>query len=260
MNEPHGPASWEEQERLRDRYQEIAALAGGLAHEIRNPLSTMRLNLELLAEDFGEADGGPRERRALRKIIALQRECQRLQDVLEDFLNFAKTRNLQLEPRDLNQEIESVCEFYRAQADDAGIELIHYLASDLPPVLLDGEAFRGALLNLMINAQQAMPDGGQLMFRTAAADGEAQLVLIDNGVGMDEKTRGQVFDAFFSSKPTGTGLGLPTARKIIEAHGGSVSAQSEPGRGTQFTIRLPTADVADPVDQQNLQDETADDE
>src|ERR1700760_2584520 len=88
--------------RLREQYHEIATLAGGLAHEIKNPLSTIRLNLELLAEDFGEGES-PRERRAMGKVVTLQRECQRLQDVLDDFLRFVKVRDLKLESADLNK-------------------------------------------------------------------------------------------------------------------------------------------------------------
>jgi signal transduction histidine kinase len=106
-------------------------------------------------------------------------------------------------------------------------------------VLLDPEAFHGALLNLILNAEQAMPGGGQLVIRTYGTPEGVALDLIDTGYGMDDKTRSQVFDAFFSTKRGGTGLGLPTARKIIVAHGGDISLQSELGRGTQFTIKLP---------------------
>jgi two-component system, NtrC family, sensor histidine kinase HydH len=225
-------------QKLVDQYTEIARLAGGLAHEIKNPLSTIRLNMELLAEDFGEAET-PRERRALKKVEVVQRECQRLQDLLDDFLNFAKVRNPKLEPDDLNLLVKEVLDFFTPQASEAGIDMVDYLASDLPMVLLDREAFRGALLNLLINAEQSMPDGGQLVVRTSTTGDGVVLDLIDTGCGMDEATREHIFDAFFSTKGSGSGLGLPTARKIVEAHGGRITLQSEPGRGTQFSIRLP---------------------
>src|SRR5204863_3395169 len=99
--------------------------------------------------------------------------------------------------------------------------------------------FHGALINLVLNALQAMPQGGQLVLRTYSIATGVALELIDTGVGMDAKTAGHIFDAFFSTKPGGSGLGLPTTRKMIEAHGGRISAQSEVGRGTQFTIELP---------------------
>jgi signal transduction histidine kinase len=235
---PHSSSHPDPNQKLVDQYTEIARLAGGLAHEIKNPLSTIRLNMDLLAEEFADTDSA-RDRRVLKKVEIVQRECQRLQDVLDGFLNFAKLRRLKIEPTDLSEQVRQVLEFFRPKAAEAGIEIVDYLSSNLPTVLLDRESFHGALLNLVLNAQQAMPNGGQLVVRTyGTADGVA-LDLIDTGHGMDEQTRIHVFDAFFSTKPGGSGLGLPTAKKIIEAHGGEIRLQSEIGRGTQFTIRLP---------------------
>ncbi len=232
------PTAEDVHRKLVDQYTEIARLAGGLAHEIKNPLSTIRLNMELLAEDFSETQS-QRERRALAKVEVVQRECQRLQDLLDDFLNFAKAHRLKLRPSNLNRQVKEVLDFYGPKADEARIEVIDYPAVDLPTVLLDREAFHGALLNLLLNAEQAMPQGGQLVVRTyGTADGVA-LDLIDTGCGMDENTRRQIFDAFFSTKRGGSGLGLPTARKIIEAHGGRIVLQSELGHGSQFTVKLP---------------------
>lgn len=225
-------------QRLIEQYTEIARLVGGLAHEIKNPLSTIRLNMELLAEDF-QTDDSPRDRRALAKILIVQQECQRLQDLLDDFLNFAKVRELKLEPADLNELVRRVLEFYRPTAQEANIELLPFLRSDLPSVLLDREAFRGALFNLILNAQQAMPDGGKLWVVTEFTARGVALLLTDTGCGMDEKTLARIFEAFYSTKPGGSGLGLPTVRKIIEAHGGRIFVQSELGKGTQFTIELP---------------------
>lgn len=227
-----------ENQRLAEAYAEIARLAGGLAHEIKNPLSTIRLNMELLGEDFREPQN-QRERRALAKINLVERECQRLQDLLDDFLNFAKVRNLNLEPSNLNEQIERLLDFFRPKAAESGIEIVSYLASDLPTVLIDREVFHAALLNLVLNAQQAIEGGGQLVARTyATADGVA-LDLIDTGCGMDRDTCDKIFEAFFSTKSGGSGLGLPTTKKIIEAHGGAIFVQSEPGHGTQFTVKLP---------------------
>jgi two-component system, NtrC family, sensor histidine kinase HydH len=235
------PSPDEINQRLVDRYTEIARLAGALAHEIKNPLSTIRLNMELLAEDFRDSDE-PRQRRAMRKIELVQRECQRLQDFLTDFLNFTKVRRLKLESSDLNTQVKQVLDFFRAKARESNIEVAEYFSPDLPMVLLDRENFHGALLNLVLNAEQAMPDGGQLVVRTYGTSDGVALDLIDNGCGMDSETQSKVFDAFFSTKPGGSGLGLPTARKIIEGHGGTITLQSEVGRGTQFTIRLSVPD------------------
>lgn len=227
-----------EKQKLVDQYTEIARLAGGLAHEIKNPLSTIRLNLELLAEDFANSDS-PRDKRALHKVRVVEQESLRLQGILDDFLNFAKVRNLNLEPSDLNEQVRRVLDFVRPKAKEDGIEIVEYYTPDLPMVLLDRKAFYGAVLNLALNAQQAMPEGGQLVVRSYLAGDGVAFDLIDTGHGMDEPTRSRIFEAFFTTRRGGSGLGLPTARKIIEAHGGQITCQSEVGRGTQFTIRLP---------------------
>jgi signal transduction histidine kinase len=238
MPRSSSPSADSVHQKLVDQYTEIVRLAGGLAHEIKNPLSTIRLNMELLSEDLRDSDS-PRDRRVMKKIELVQQECQRLHDILDNFLSFAKAHHLRKVSCDLNAQVRRVLDFYRPKAEEAKIELIDYLANDLPTVLLDPEAFHGALLNLILNAEQAMPGGGQLVIRTYGTPEGVALDLIDTGYGMDDKTRSQVFDAFFSTKRGGTGLGLPTARKIIVAHGGDISLQSELGRGTQFTIKLP---------------------
>jgi len=232
------PQNADPNQRLVDQFTEMARLAGGLAHEIKNPLSTIRMNMELLAEDFRDSDA-PRERRAMKKIELVQRECQRLQDLLDNFLRFTKAHRLNLQPSDLNAQVGQAIEFYRPKARLSGVEIVDYLAGNLPTVLLDREAFHGALLNLMLNAEQAMPNGGQLVVRTYGTPDGVALDLIDTGCGIDAETQAKVFDAFFSMKRGGSGLGLPTARKIVEGHGGRMSLQSEPGRGTQITIKLP---------------------
>jgi signal transduction histidine kinase len=194
--------------------------------------------MDLLAEDLENAQT-PAGRRASRRVEIVRRECNRLQSLLDDFLKFAKVRRLQLEPTDLNHQIDDVLEFFAPEAADAGIEIVRHLDPELPRVMLDREAFRQALLNLIINAQQAVPDGGQLVVRTTSEGGMVAFYLIDTGVGIDDRTASRMFEAFFSTKPSGSGLGLPTTQKIIEAHGGRISVQSEVGRGTQITIELP---------------------
>ncbi len=129
--------------------------------------------------------------------------------------------------------------FISPKARQSGVEVVAYLTPNLPTVLLDREAFHGAMLNLVLNAEQAMPGGGQLVVRTYGAPDGVALDLIDAGCGMAPETRARVFDAFFSTKRGGSGLGLPTARKVIEGHGGQLVLQSELGRGTQVTLKLP---------------------
>jgi signal transduction histidine kinase len=225
-------------QRLRTQYNELAEFAGSLAHEIKNPLSVISMNMDLLAEDFAEAES-PRERRALNKIEVVQKQCTRLEHLLRDFLKFARLRDLELSSGCLNDIVERVLTLFEPQARETGVEFIRYLDQDLPSIKLDEQTLHAALFNLVKNSLEAMPDGGQLMARTRITRTGVALDLIDTGCGMDGHTALHMFDAFYSTKNGGSGLGLPTARKIIEAHGGTISVQSEVGRGTQFTIEFP---------------------
>jgi hypothetical protein len=226
-----------------ETYAEFAALVGALAHEIRNPLSTIRLNMELLAEDFESTDPESptkqRDRRAKAKIELVRQECDRLQKLLGDFLDFARQESLNLEPGSLNAEIEQMLDFFAPRAIEAHVELVRYLDPELPMVRLDRETFRSAVLNLLINSIQAMDAGGQLVVRTRPSGLGVVLELIDTGQGMTEETLAKVFRAFYTTKQGGSGLGLPTARKIVEAHGGTIDIESAPGRGTKVAIWLP---------------------
>ena len=219
-------------------YAEIVALVGSLAHEIKNPLSTIRMNMDLVAEDL-EGASTPRERRMANKVGVVRRECQRLQNLLEDFLSFARIRSFNFEPVSLNVMVRRAVDLMRPQLKAAGIEVREYLDPDLPAALVDEEKLHGALLNLILNAQQAMVEGGELVLRTRVIPGGVALDLIDTGTGMDEVTLAKAFDAFYTTKPGGSGLGLPTTRKIVEAHGGRIAAASKRGVGTQITLEFP---------------------
>jgi two-component system sensor histidine kinase HydH len=224
------------------QYAELAELAGGFIHEFKNHLSTLGLNLQLLAEDFGTAETH-RERRALERVQRLQHECDRLVEVSNDFLRFARLRDLELIPSCLRTVIEEMVDFFAPTAKQAKVTLTTYLPADLPAVALDADLFKQALLNLMLNAEQAMPQGGELIVQACGEDDGVRLDLIDTGVGMAAEQAAQVFRPFFTTKPGGNGLGLPTTKRIVEAHGGTIAVESEPSRGTKFTVWLPTAEA-----------------
>jgi signal transduction histidine kinase len=225
-------------ERLQSQYTEIASLAGGLAHEIRNPLSTIALNLDLLLEDLAAGDS-PRERRMLAKVTSLRKQCVHLERLLNDFLQFARVGSLEQRPVELNVLVQEFIDFYQPQAKELGIEISPHLAANLPAVNIDFQLFLQVLTNLSRNAQQAMPKGGVLELQTYARDDRVMLDIIDTGEGMSSETQEKMFDTFFSTKPGGSGLGLPTVRKIVEVHGGTILCDSELGRGTRFSISLP---------------------
>ena len=224
---------------LLAQYNELAELAGSLAHEIKNPLSVIRMNMDLLAEDF-ENPETQRERRAVNKINIVHNQCIRLERLLDDFLKLARLQNLHLTAGSLNEQVRRVIDLYEPQASDSGVDVVRYLDADLPSILLSPETLQAALVNLVKNALEAMPDGGQLVVRTRTIRGGVALDLIDTGFGMDQSAALKMFDAFYTTKQGGSGLGLPTARKIIEAHGGRITVDSEVNRGTQFTLEFPT--------------------
>jgi signal transduction histidine kinase len=218
---------------------DLAELAGGFIHEIKNHLSTLGLNLDLLAEEFAEPET-QRERRAVERIKRLQGECQRLVDVSNDFLRFARIRDLNLTPTPLRPVIEEMVDFFGPMARAGNVEIITYLPASLPEVPLDADLFKQALLNLFLNAGQAMPGGGELILQACVEDEQwARIDVIDTGCGIAPEMREKIFRPFHTTKPGGTGLGLPTVKRIVEAHRGRIDVQSTPGHGTKFAIRVP---------------------
>jgi signal transduction histidine kinase len=230
-------------------YVELAELAGGFVHEIKNHLSTLGLNLQMLGEDYAEPQT-PRERRALDRILRLQGECQRLVDVSNDFLRFARVKDLHLHPTHLRDVVEEIVDFFDPMARKDKIDIKVYLPADLPAVALDRDLFKQALLNLLLNALQAMPEGGGAITLQAGTEPDGVcLSVIDTGQGMPADVLARVFKPFFSTRPGGSGLGLPTTRKIVEAHGGRIEVASEVGHGTKFSVHLPAAPATEPSEE-----------
>lgn len=225
-------------ESVRSQYEELAELAGSLAHEIKNPLSIIHMNIDLLSEDLMEMNHQV-SRRSLTRVDMVRDQCERMEALLRDFLRYARLRNIDLLPGSLNDQVDQVLDAYQIQADSQHVDLERYLDPDLPTIRLHSDSLQSALMNLVKNALESMPDGGQMWARTYTNRGGVNLDLIDTGCGVDDNTVMHMFEPFYSTKDGGSGLGLPTARKIIEAHGGRISVQSELGRGTKFTLQFP---------------------
>lgn len=241
---------------LTEQIVELAALTGGLAHEIRNPLSTLKINLQLLDEDWRQIEsptarrpGDPQDvaRRSRRRLAALVDEANHLERILQDFLQYVGKRELKRRPCDVSDMIRGLVDFYRPQAQAHAIDL----RVSLPPQPLlcdiDPSVMKQALLNLLINAQQAMPDGGAIFIQAGPhGDASVRIDLIDTGPGIPADRQRQIFQAYYSTKKGGSGLGLATTRQIVREHDGRIHLFSEPSRGSCFTILLPriTSDQA----------------
>ncbi len=222
------------------RWASVGKLAGALAHEIKNPLSTIALNLALLREQW-EEQAGNRAERTVRKIDVLTREVDRLQVILDDFLRYAREPVLERVEVDVAALLRDLAEFSEAELRRQGTALrLDLPAEGLGVIDADIGLLRQALLNVLVNARHACSDGGEIMVAGRLAEGTVVLEVTDTGTGMDEETAMRCFDPYFSTKGgSGTGLGLSMTRKIIEDHGGSVAVHSEPRVGTRFTLTVP---------------------
>ncbi len=194
--------------------------------------------MDMLSEDLQRIPGNE-SRRALERIETVRRQCRRLESLLKDFMKFVRLNKLLLTPGSLNDQIRQVLDFFAPQAQKQGVEVRKQLDPELPGIMLSPQMLQSALTNLIKNSLEAMHSGGQLIVRTHPVLHGIAFVLIDTGQGMNHETSMKMFDTFYTTKKGGSGLGLPTARKIIEAHGGVIDVQSELGRGTKFTIVFP---------------------
>jgi len=227
--------------------EELGRLVGVLAHEIKNPLSTIKVNLKLIREQLerfqaaggGNAGSGGGRGTALRKLAVIQKETDRLEQTLDGFLHYVDRTELQSARVDVNELVSDMVDFYSPQAYSRSITILQVLHKEPLICNLDEDKLKRSILNLFLNAQQAMTEGGQLLVRTRRQKEEAVIQISDTGHGIAADRLPYVFDAYYSSRPSGSGLGLPTAKQIVEAHGGSIEVQSELGKGTLFTIRLP---------------------
>jgi len=259
----------EQRARTNERLAELGTMTGGLAHEIKNPLSTIGLNLQLLREtlndtDLPEADAA----RLRRRLQAISDEADRLRDILEDFLRYAGRIQLDRQWINLNELADQLVDFYAPQAEQSGVNLRAKLDSRMDKVYLDPALVKQAALNLLINATQAMvearysekPHGGATdLFLQTELDAEtAKLHIIDTGPGIAPDMIDRIFHPYYSSKKGGSGLGLPVSRRIVEEHGGTLRVHSTPGKGTDFTLQFPTEPAPEDDAHDPAPDETTD--
>ncbi|UCG55849.1 MAG: hypothetical protein JSU70_13370 [Phycisphaerales bacterium] len=247
---PAGSDTHESNGKCLREVEELGMFVGELAHEIKNPLSTIKVNLKLISEDLGRlASSGSSKaelketerelKRTLRKIGVIQRETDRLEQILDGSLRYVDRTQLQPARVDINELVGDMVDFYSPQASSRSITVRQSMYGEPLVCRVDTPMLKQAVLNLFINARQAMSEGGELIVRTGKHQKDAVIQISDTGCGIASENVPNIFDVYYSTRPQGSGLGLPTAKKIVEAHNGTIAVDSELGKGTSFTIRLP---------------------
>jgi two-component system, NtrC family, sensor kinase len=221
-----------------ERLAAIGKMAAHVTHEIRNPLSSIGLNIELLEEELKKES--PRSE-SLALLSAIAREVERLGMLSEEYLRVARLPSPRMEAENIAGTVLGVVQFARPEVERAGCSISLRVDEALPPALFDEAQIRQALVNLLRNAREAMPDGGPIDIRVLADGMSVAIDVDDRGGGIPGEIRARVFDPFFSTKGEGTGLGLAISRQIVEAHGGSIACEAREGGGTRFRITLPIA-------------------
>ena len=221
-----------------ERLAAIGKMAAHVTHEIRNPLSSISLNIELLDEELRGQDVGKESHELLASIT---REVERLGSLSEEYLRLARIPSPRLDSEDLVGLVNDVAKFCRPEIERAGCVLAVTVPEDLPSVHFDEAQIRQAILNLLRNAREAMPAGGTVELDVLPEGMSVAVCVSDRGGGIPEEIRDRVFDPFFSTKGEGTGLGLAITKRIVEAHGGSLECAGREGGGTTFHLSLPMA-------------------
>ena len=221
---------------VSERLANLGRITAGVAHEVKNPLNSMRIWLENLKASLPDVDGLP-----LQAVRVLDSEIDRLDSVVKRFLDFTRPPEMHQEESNLKEILEEVLVVERPELEKANIKLEARLASDVPIVLVDKPLLRQGLINLLINAIEAMPGGGQLFVSLRRRGEMAEIEIQDAGRGIALEHRQRIFQLFFTTRPGGSGIGLASTFRTVQLHNGSIEFESEVGRGTTFRITLPLA-------------------
>jgi len=222
---------------VSERLAALGRITAGVAHEVKNPLNSMRLWLENLKESLpADADGSARQ-----AVHVLDVEIDRLDAVVKRFLDFSRPMDVRLEPTQLADLLRDVLEVAKPQMEKANVAVAQLLPIGIPEVFVDRDLLKQAVLNLVLNAVEAMPNGGQLQLTLSRRGDVAEIAVSDTGKGISPEDRQKVFQLFFTTRPGGSGIGLASTFRIVQLHNGSIDFTSEVGRGTTFRIELPLA-------------------
>ena len=229
----------------------LTTLAAGVAHEIKNPLASLSIHVQLIYKALSECRAlcGSDENKIKqpkqnlqsidRYISVVNEEIERLNQIVVDFLFAVRPMDLDLQYRNINNVLKEIIEFVSFELKDANIECIEEYEENIPLVKIDERIIKPAFLNIIKNAIAAMPDGGKLIIKTQGFDTYINIFITDTGIGIPEQNLTKIFEPYFTTKETGTGLGLTMVFKIIREHHGEINAASTQGEGSVFTITLP---------------------
>lgn len=220
-----------------ERIAAVGQIAAGVTHEIKNPLNSLSINTQMLIKEFSEKFG--KDSSAFESASLIKHEINRINNILEEFVKFAKFPEPRFFDNDINQVIREVADLISESAREENVKVTLSLCETMPVIKFDARQFKEVIINLSQNAIRSMPDGGKLEIRTALADKNIIIDIIDTGEGIREANLEKIFKPFYSTREKGLGLGLPIVQRIIESHGGTISCNSEPGTGTIFKIILP---------------------
>ena len=221
---------------IADRLAALSRVSGGVAHEVKNPLNAILLHVEVAKSKLasGDTDVG-------QQMEIVSTEILRLDRVVKTFLDFTRPVELNLTTVSLHELVSEIVELARPQAAAAQIRIEVKLEADGVEVRVDRDLFKQAVLNLVVNAMQAMPDGGELGFEAGGADDKAEIRIADTGAGIPPELREKIFRLYYTTKKEGSGIGLAMTFRIVQLHDGTIDFASEEGKGTTFFIRLPIA-------------------
>jgi signal transduction histidine kinase len=230
-----------EEEIVKDRLAYLGTMAGGLAHEVRSPLNSIHMNVELLERDGCQSGDEDKEKKFQKRISRIKDEVSNLQKTLTEFLQFARPPGVKRLATDIRDFIYDVVEFIQEELSRANVKVRFDISEHDYPVLIDRRQMEQVLQNLIFNARDAMEEGGTIQIRTGEDDKCIYIDIEDSGPGILLENQAKVFDAFFTTKTKGTGLGLGITRRIIDEHQGQLQFSSpvKNGNGTCFRITLP---------------------
>jgi signal transduction histidine kinase len=227
----------EEKLREAEHLSGVAQLAKSIAHEIRNPLNFISLSIDHLKTKYPPREG--KEKESFDSLItSIKHEIQRLNKLVGDFLDYGRPLKLSIREVDVGELIHEVLALISAKAEKDRVK-IHYQNGSLPNLFIDPELIKTCIFNSILNAFQAMPEGGDLTVSTNMSNGKASIIIQDTGIGVPKENLSRLFEPFFSTKSAGLGLGLAMTRRVVEEHGGKVDFQSLEGKGSTITISLP---------------------